>query len=85
MNEWMNNDYSTSILPKAVIHAHDDYILACTVSPNNKLVWIILIKNRMIATASADRSIKLWNRDTQECITKLIGHEVYEFEGKIDD
>ena len=39
----------------------------------------------MIATASADRSIKLWNRDTQECITKLIGHEVYEYEGMIHD
>lgn len=32
-------------------------------------------KYRMLATTSADRSIKLWDLDTME-VTKLIGHEV---------
>ena len=32
--------------------------------------------SRILATASADRSIKLWNLETLEPITRLIGHEV---------
>lgn len=65
-----------SIQPKAVIHAHDDYILACAVSPNNQYEYVMFEGCRILATASADRSIKLWNKDTHENIGKLIGHEV---------
>ena len=27
---------SSSILPIAMLHAHDEYILSCSISPNNK-------------------------------------------------
>lgn len=33
-------------------------------------------RRRILATASADRSIKLWNKETHENVGKLIGHEV---------
>ncbi|KAM7458707.1 hypothetical protein BLSTO_00521 [Blastocystis sp. subtype 1] len=60
---WMYSD--ASIQPRTMIRAHDSYILSCCVSPNNQI----------LATASADRSIKLWNTSTFENIAKLIGHE----------
>ncbi|KAK8822429.1 hypothetical protein WA577_005592, partial [Blastocystis sp. JDR] len=62
---WMYSD--ASIQPRTMIRAHDSYILSCCVSPNNQI----------LATASADRSIKLWNTSTFENIAKLIGHEKY--------
>ena len=67
---------STSIQPRTMIRAHDNYILSCCVSPNNQFVPRWTVRGRILATASADRSIKLWNTTTFENITKLIGHEV---------
>lgn len=34
------------------------------------------LNRRILATSSADRSIKLWNMNTFDNISKLIGHEV---------
>lgn len=58
-----------------MIRAHDSYILSCCVSPNNQSPSRRGVRSRILATASADRSIKLWNTSTFENIAKLIGHE----------
>lgn len=66
---------STAIQPRLKFHAHDEYVLSCKVSMTNKWDSLDSSKYRMLATTSADRSIKLWDLDTME-VTKLIGHEV---------
>ncbi|KAJ6250848.1 target of rapamycin complex subunit lst8 [Anaeramoeba flamelloides] len=50
---------------KATINAHETYILKCLISPNSKL----------IATTSADKTIKVWNLDDQFSLSQtLTGH-----------
>ncbi|KAJ6233850.1 target of rapamycin complex subunit lst8 [Anaeramoeba flamelloides] len=50
---------------KATINAHETYILKCLISPNSKL----------IATTSADKTIKIWNIDDQFSLNQtLTGH-----------
>lgn len=45
--------------------AHDDYLLKCVISNNNKL----------IATTSSDKTIKLWNTSTWEADRVLCKHQ----------
>ena len=71
---WKYSD--TYVQPKNMFHAHEDYILSCKVSANNKFLSEIHVRSRLLATASADRTIKLWDMNTMEMTSKLTGHEV---------
>lgn len=50
---------------KKEFHAHDDYMLKCLISPDLKVV----------ATTSADKSVRLWNTSTWELERTLIRHQ----------
>ena len=52
-------------LPVGKMDAHDTYILKCTLSPDGK--WI--------ATASADKKVKIWSMTTFKLRCELIGHQ----------
>lgn len=45
--------------------AHDSYLLKCVISPDMN----------MIATTSADRTVKIWNTRTYEIEQKLTQHQ----------
>ena len=66
---------SASIQPRTMIRAHDSYILLLRESEQSVLPSAPL-NRRILATSSADRSIKLWNMNTFDNMSKLIGHEV---------
>lgn len=53
------------VVPITCGNVHGDYVLSCAISPNNQL----------LATSSADRTIRIWDIKTLECLTVLKGHE----------
>ena len=55
---------STSFEPLHRLHAHKGYILKCLISPDV----------RKLATASCDRTVKIWNLDNYHCEQELRGH-----------
>ena len=62
----MDNGKDTQDLrPITMIRAHDTYILKCLLSPNVKL----------LATASADHTVKIWNTTNFTLEKTLTGHQ----------
>lgn len=63
-----------------LVKAHDEYILKCKISPDVRYMQhniSIHCSNlsRVLATASSDKTVKLWNLDTMTLEKTLHGHQ----------
>ncbi|MGI0485086.1 NB-ARC domain-containing protein [Pantanalinema rosaneae CENA516] len=64
MNLQTPEQLTASLQPFQVLRGHRDRVLAVDLSPNSQV----------LASGSADRTIKLWNPHTGQCLNTLQGH-----------
>jgi G protein beta subunit-like protein len=62
---WQPSEDKASWTPLVNIRAHDSYLLRCVISPDT----------RQLATASADKTIKLWDTKTWTLSHTLTAHQ----------
>ncbi|MEO0406838.1 MAG: BTAD domain-containing putative transcriptional regulator [Cyanobacteria bacterium P01_A01_bin.135] len=57
------------------LEGHTDYLYSIAFGPRQAAAIIPELSEVWLASASADRTIKLWNLDSGECFRTLTGHE----------
>eukprot|EP01102_Stenamoeba_stenopodia_P000639 TRINITY_DN1060_c0_g1_i11.p1 TRINITY_DN1060_c0_g1~~TRINITY_DN1060_c0_g1_i11.p1 ORF type:complete len:926 (+),score=283.92 TRINITY_DN1060_c0_g1_i11:270-3047(+) len=71
---WKRHEKRLFDLRTSDVQQHE-YQLECTLVGHNDVVYCVIdLKSGLIASCSSDKTIRLWNRNTQTCVRTLIGH-----------
>ncbi len=64
----------TSIIPLTTTYFYPFLIIASLQGHTNQVVSIVLLKNGYLASASEDKTIKIWNLKNYSLVRTLVGH-----------